>query len=152
MMWAELTERRGGKATLPFFCVLRASNMPPYQPPDIFSQAKKEMPHTCIEKYSNIFIWFFFFYFFSQQTYSSSNCNKQHTTNSKTGEKTLTVNKMRWRPQYTQTLCMLKHKLRKCTHPLVSVSIAIIQKTKDYPKHFSINISHPLYLSSSFSL
>lgn len=64
MMWAELTERRGGKATLPFFCVLRASNMPPYQPPDIFSQAKKEMPHTCIEKYSNIFIWFFFFFNF----------------------------------------------------------------------------------------
>lgn len=109
--------------------------------------------HTPVSKNIPTYLFgFFFFNFFSQQTYSSSNCNKQHTTNSKTGEKTLTVNKMRWRPQYTQTLCMLKHKLRKCTHPLVSVSIAIIQKTKDYPKHFSINISHPLYLSSSFSL
>lgn len=127
MTWVGLTERRGSKATLCFssvFCCLKHTSFSNHR--HLFSSQEQNATHLYRKIFQRIYLFF-------KQTYSSSNCNKQHTNNSKSGEKTLTVNKMCWTPQYTQTLCMLKHKLRKSTRPSGSVSIAITQKQRITP-------------------
>lgn len=56
MGWAHWEEV--AKLHFAFLLCFAASSTPPSQTTAIFSQAKNKMPHTCIEKYSNVFICF----------------------------------------------------------------------------------------------